>query len=236
MRNRLIILLIVIFLTAPSYILAGIEYSTGIYFGFMPSMGGNLQSYVQRNSLGAENGIEDINRTSDSSDTEKIDRLIGATGGIEFRGIFRDYYLIKLGLNFTKDIYGGEGKTLDLTGDTVEVKYSMFVYDIPVTVGLSIPFWKDVRISLTGGIAYARGTYKNSFKSSTLNSSAKFNNWAVPVVIILCGEHFIDNNLSLMTSINYYKGASEVKKSNSDYARNDFSGFRWNAGVLMYFR
>ena len=35
--------------------------------------------------------------------------------------------------------------------------------DVPLTIGLSIPFWKDMKISLGLGAAYVWAEYENEF-------------------------------------------------------------------------
>ncbi len=212
------------------------EIGFGIYTGLAPAMGGSMNTYIQEMTLGVESGIDSINREMAGRDTEEIERLLGVVGGFEGKVIVLNYLMIRVGANYLKSFYGGKGKTLDPADDVVAVKYSMWACDFPLTVGVSIPFWKDIRISLSGGIAYAYGSQSSSFKSATLNQSTSVTGWALPLVFILAGDHYLTNTLSLTSTISYYKGVSRVKSdSGPDYARVDFSGYRWTLGFSFYF-
>jgi hypothetical protein len=212
------------------------ETGVGFYTGLAPAMGGSMNTYVQNTTLGVGSGIDSINREMSGRDTEEIDRLLGVVGGFEGKVIVLNYFMIRLGANYIKSFIGGTGKTLDLSDELVTVKYSMWACDFPLTVGLSLPFWKDVRISLSGGIAYAYGSQSSSFKSVTLDQSTSVKGWAIPLVFIMAGEHYLTNTLSLTSTISYYKGASRVKGDNgSDYGRVDFTGYRWTIGCFFSF-
>lgn len=212
------------------------EIGIGLYTGLAPEMGGSMDTYVQNTTLGVGSGIDSINRDMPGRDTEEIEKLLGVVGGFEGKVIVLNYFMIRFGANYLKSFYGGKGKTLDLSDELVSVKYSMWACDFPLTVGLSVPFWKDVRISLSGGVAYAYGNQSSSFKSTTLDQSTSVKGWAIPLVFILAGEHYLSNTLALTSSISYYKGASKVKIDNgSDYTRVDFTGYRWTIGFSFYF-
>ena len=236
MKKKIYILLficLIIFKT--DRLSAMITLSTGINGGIMPSPGGNLSSYIQSGTLGVDNGIDGINRSESGLSTGNIGKLLGASAGVTGRVFISDYYMIRMAVNYTMSITGGTGETIDLSSNVVETTYSVWLIDVPITAGISIPFWKDVRISLSGGLALGYGNYSNSFKSAALNSSASFSGWAFPVVFIISGEYFITNSSSLITSISYYKGSSTIIKSGSDYAKIDFTGYRWNVGISFFF-
>ena len=229
-EKKLLLFALLAVLALPCRLMASVEASLGFSAGYIPSMGGNLGSSVQSTQLGVDNGIDGINRSQDGTDTEMIGRLIGITGGGELKIIVFGNYLVRVGANYARSIYGGKGKTIDPWGNTVKVEYAVWYYDFPFTLGISIPFWKDVRINLSGGIAYARGTSRNSFRSPVLDSSASFTGWALPRVIILSGEYFLDGEVALMTSLSYYQGATELMTNRGDMGRVDFTGYRWNIG------
>ncbi len=212
------------------------EIGLGFYSGLAPAMGGNMNTYVQSTTLGNRSGIDSINREMSGRETEEIDRMLGVVGGFEFKVITLNYLIIRIGGNYVKSFLGGKGKTLDLSDEPVTVKYSLWACDFPLTLGLSIPFWKDVKISLSGGLAYAYGSSRSSFKSSTVDQTTKVKGWALPLVVVLAGEHYLTNSLSLTSTISYYKGAGRVKGDDGpDYARVDFSGYRWTLGFSLYF-
>jgi hypothetical protein len=234
--NKIIISITLLLLLIPFGVYADSpEIGVGFYAGLAPAMGGSMNTYVQNTTLGVGSGIDGINRDMSGRDTGEVKRLLGVAGGVEGKVIVLNYLMIRLGANYLKGFYGGKGKTLDLSDELVTAKYSMWAFDFPLTVGLSIPFWKDVRISISGGIAYAYGSQSTSFKSTTLDQSTSVKGWAMPLVFILAGDHYLSNTLSLTSTISYYKGASKVKKDNSDYARVDFSGYRWTVGFSFYF-
>jgi hypothetical protein len=241
-----------------------INYAWGIYGGFMPSMGDNLNSYVQEEFFNSRSGIDGMNRKRSGTSTSTIDRLIGVTGGMEIKGIFFDYYFARIAFNYSKSVYGGSGKTVFTPDSTnyygLKCNYSLIMYDMPLTIGLSIPFWKDMKISLSGGIAYAYAVYENQFKSSEtappFERKGIFKGWGLPLVIVVEGEYFISEKISLNSTLSYYRGATEVikdeRKSDTDgpdlnndtitpdaavdFSRIDFTGYRFTLGVSIYFQ
>ena len=148
------------------------DYAGGICVGGMPSMGGDLHSSNQSVYFNVNNnGIDGINRKMDGYGTSDIDRLFGIYAGVEAKVIFLDYYMVRIGANYGKSIYGGNGKTVFTTDNTnyylLECQYAYTEYDFPLIIGLAIPFWKDVKISLGCGAAFAMGKYENKFESET---------------------------------------------------------------------
>ncbi|TAL39266.1 MAG: hypothetical protein EPN93_02095 [Spirochaetes bacterium] len=232
---------------------ATMNYAAGFYVGFMPSYGGNLESSTQYDPFDSRNGIDGMNKEMSGHDTTEIKRLLGLSGGIEFKAIIFDYFLMRLAGNYTMSIYGGAGKTVFLTGGAgtetdVTASYSMWSYDIPLTVGLIIPFWKDVKISFSCGLAFAYGAYDNQFKVASGDRKGSFTGWALPLVILVQGEYFLGEKIALNTSLAYYKGATETirdsKRSDTtglggagavDFAKIDFTGYRFSIGLSYYF-
>ncbi len=230
------------------------NYSVGIYGGFMPSMGGNLNSSVQEQNFNTRNGIDGINKTSSGINTSTIERLFGVTGGIEIKGVFYDYFFARLAANYTRSVYGGTGKTVwdtpagGFTPESLKCTYIMTAYDVPFTVGLSIPFWQDVKISFSCGLAFAYGIYENKFESATTaippggtKSEGGFKGYTFPLVLMVQGEYFLTDVITLTSSLVYYKGATDTikdeKKSDGivDFAPIDFTGYRFSLGVSYYF-
>jgi len=213
-----------------------LRMSAGPRLGLVPSMGGDLNSRVQEVDLGVTGGIEGINRSKDGLETERIKRLFGASAGAGFRAVFADYLLFSTGADFSMDFFGGEGSTLDSSDNIVTAEYSMLTVGIPVTLGFSIPFWNDIRISFSGGVAPTYGIYKNSFSSAApLDSSATFRGWGVPMIIVLTGEYLLTKKTGIVSSLTWCNGSTRMLKGGQDYARIDFSGYRWNIGMLFYF-
>ena len=234
-----------------------VNYSIGANTGFAPSLGGNLDSTSQQLYFNSDSGIDGMNRSMEGMETKKINRLFGITGGFEFKTIIQDFYLIRLGANFSKGILGGEGKTVipDGTGYyyTMECKYSFYEYDVPLTIGLAIPFWKDMMISLSCGTAFAYAEYKNEFISEDtypdpFERKGEFKGWGFPLVVIIQGEYFFLTNASITSTISYYNGSTEVLKDSYDkdtegfggqgavdFAAINFTGYRFTFGISYYF-
>ena len=217
---------------------ANTSFDTGvaIYGGFAPTFGGNLTTTFQQDTLNLPNGILSINRTKTGETSAPIAPLLGGTAGIEFWGITRDFIIISCGANFTYGIMGGSGNSLDNSENTMSVKYSLWTVDIPLTVGITIPFWDDIRISFKSGIAIAYGKYSNVFKSSIINSSSNFTGYGAPVVTSLAGDYLFYHNFSLYMSITHYSGSTKIIKDEADYASINFSGYRIYVGTSFRFK
>jgi len=236
--------------------------SLGMYCGFFPSMGGSLNSHVQEEYFNSNNGINGMNRRMTGYNTSDLKRLLGAFGGLGIKTIFDDYYLLRIAVNYCTSFYGGEGSTIFTTDHLnyylLKCQYSMVEYDIPLTVGISVPFWKDIKISLSYGIAFAYANYENSFKSNTYTDpferKGSFKGWTLPMVMLLEGDYFITEKFAIITSLSYYWGSTKIlkdsKKSDTtgfdldvdnegegieDFARIDFTGFRFSFGFSYYF-
>jgi hypothetical protein len=227
--------------------------SGGIYGSYMSSMGGNLNSYNQTAYFDSNSGIDSINRSLDGYDTTNIDRLSGAFIGMDVKAVFLDYFLARIGANYGISVLGGKGKTIydDGSGPPYHVlkcEYSLKQWDFPVTLGLSIPFWRDSRISVSCGTAFAYATYINKFETDTnfpfasSNSiKGKFTGWAFPLVVLIQGDLFIAPDVALTSTISYYKGRTKLLNDSSDsdgnvdFASIDFTGYRLSLGVSYYF-
>lgn len=231
-------LIIAMFLPLP--LAAGpVNVAMGIYAGMAPSLGNDLQSAVQYYGFGSQSGIDGMNRSADG--TSGIGHLLGLSGGGAIKMLFMDYYQVRIAGNYTRSVFGGEGTSTDGT-DLIECEYSFLMYDVPVTVGVSIPFWKDVKIAFSCGLAYAYATYKNEFVVGT-NPAIKgeFTGWGLPLVILVEGEYFITERVAISSSLIYYRGSTKLIEDDStsdfstDYARLNFTGYRYNAGITFYF-
>lgn len=241
---------------------AAMNYGFGIYGGFYPSMGGSLDSYVQQEYLNSSNGIDGMNMKRSGETTSSIDHIVGAVAGIEFKAILFDYYLIRTAFNYSMGVSGGKGSTFYTPDNTNYYKmiceYTVFMYDIPLTVGILIPFWKDMKISLSCGVAYAYASYENEFSSSETTPAFKrkgnFKGRGLPLVIVAEAEYFITEKISIISVLSYYNGSTNLIKDSRDsdtdgldvdsdgqpdgvvdYATIDFTGYRFSLGFSFYF-
>ncbi len=245
-------LLLFLFLFGAAPLAAGTaNYSMGFSAGIMPSYGGNLYSTTQAIVFDSNTGVDGINKSLSGFNTKEVQRLFGISCGVDFKAVFFDYFLLRVGGNYSMSVYGGEGKGMfDDAGTETVLKcgYSMTSYDVPLTLGLVIPFWKDVKISFSCGLAYAYGQYKNDFEWAAGERKGSFSGWALPLVLMLEGEYFIGEKFALKTTLAYYKGATETIKDGTssdttglagagavDFAKIDFTGYRFSLGISYYF-
>jgi hypothetical protein len=242
---------LLIFICCASPLLAEtVSFSFGINAGVMSSMGGDLDSDSQDTYYGSASGIDGINRKMDGYSTSNIDRLKGFLCGIETKLIFYDYYLLRAGANYGMSLTGGRGKTVfyssaDADYFLLECEYTYKVYDFPLTIGLSVPFWKDARVSVSCGAAYAGAVYKNKFTSEDTTTpferEGHFSGWGIPLVVVFESDYLINNFTALTGEISYYNGSSKVIKDSDDtdgdvdLASIDFTGYRFNLGISFYF-
>lgn len=223
----------------------------------MPSFGGSMNSSIQREYFDSESGIDGMRRSMSGIETSKIDRLTGIFLGIQTKTIFRDFYMIRFAGSYCNGFIGGSGKSIFYSTDygnyyQLECDYSFWEFDFPLTLGLSIPFWKDAKIFLSCGVAFAYGEYKNKFTSSTypdpFTRKGSFSKWAFPLIVLLEGEYFISSQIAVNSTISYYRGSTKVLTDNTkndylgfgmngavDYAKIDFSGYRFSMGVSYYY-
>jgi hypothetical protein len=235
--HKIIRITIITFFLTGALPLNSAEFASSIRIGFAPETGGSMHSGWQLEELEVEQGIYDINRSRDGIPLSTIEAPLGFTAAFDLRLILDKLYF-KAGAGYNRVIAGGKGTTLDDSAtDVVKVKYKQWSVDFPLTAGVTLLFWGESRISLGGGFAFAYGNYSNSFKSDipALNHSAAFTSYALPIVAELSGEVFISSGTSLICSINHYYGRSKIVNDGSDYARVDFSGTRFTAGVVKYF-
>jgi len=233
MKNlKYIIAIIFIFYAALSHA-SGISISSRL--GYSPAVGGSMSSGWQSENLGVSDGINDINRSEDGADTSTIETPVGFVAGIDLRIIKNSFYC-KTGIEYVNVVSGGEGRTIDpATGEIVDVKYSQWSLDVPVTIGIAILFWGESRIYLGGGAAFAYGTYSNSFKSETLDHEGSFTGYAIPLVAEIGCEYMLNERISLGCDFKYLYGKSRVIDDGSDYARVDFTGFHITASAALHF-
>ncbi len=213
-----------------------LNVSFGAMIGIAPDVGGNLHS-SQLEDIGVYNGVDDINRSADGKSTAKINKLLGSSIGFHLNTIIADYFLIYAGLQGTMSIWGGSGQTIDNdpAENLVNVKYSIWMIDLPLAFGLSIPFFHDGRISIAGGLDFMYVSMSNSIKSDVENIESNFSGWAFPLVVIVSGEYFISKNTVLTTTLMYYRGETDILRDDHDYANVDVSGYRIALGVSYYF-
>ncbi|HON78868.1 MAG TPA: hypothetical protein PK544_10280, partial [Spirochaetota bacterium] len=58
----------------------GANYAVGVYGGFAPSLGGDLNTAQHYSEFQSRNGIDGMNRELDGYSTGRIDRVLGVTG------------------------------------------------------------------------------------------------------------------------------------------------------------
>ncbi len=243
-KSAVLIVTAMLFFAVSAHIeAANVNYAIGVYGGLAPSLGDDLQSYLQYYRYGSQSGVDGINRTQDGYETSNIDRLLGLGFGISFKTLLFENYQIRIAVNYTRGMWGGEGTTLFGGVPTLlDCDYSFRMYDVPLTFGISIPFWKDVKISFNCGAAFAYGWYQNRFtENSATTYKGKFTGRGYPLVILLEAEYFINDKIALTSALSYYRGATKLIEDtydddgNIDYARLNFTGYRFNLGAVYYF-
>ncbi len=235
MQFKYIIIFIIIF---QSSILTAYTFKSAVSLNLsiMPNMGNNLSSDFQKNDLNVNNGIFEINRSKTGISTTTIKPLSGYFIEAQIHGLTLDYLILSIGANYGQNLFSGSGKSLDDSDNIMDVKYSMWLVGIPLTIGLSIPFWEDTKVIFTTGISFSYGTYSNSFSSATVNQKASFTGLGIPMVTKIAGEHFISKDIAISSSLSYYNGATTVIKNQGDYAIIDYSGYRFSFGISYYFK
>ena len=201
-----------------------------------PFIGGNLESSFQKDILGADDGILDINRTKSGVSTKRIYPLFGLNAGATLRLTLFERFIFITGFHYSQNVAGGKGKTLDQLENQLDAEYTFMQMDIPVAAGISISIFDDARMNLAGGFCTAIGKYTNSFKSSAVESEATFSGVGFPLFITLEAEYFINDLIGVVTTVSYMRGKTEMKESGGDRAEIQFTGFRWQAGVCFHFR
>ena len=235
MQFKHFFIFILLFINSVSFA-STFDTSISVNLGIIPNMGNNLSSYYQKNDLNIENGIYGINRSKSGLTTSTIKPLTGTFIGTELKGTAFDYLILSIGINYGQSILTGSGTSLDNSDNIMSVSYSMWLIDIPITAGISISFWEDTKVSFQSGIAFSYGNYKNSFTSSTVNQNGSFKGLGTPIITKITGEYYISKNITISSSLSRYKGATQVLKNNNDYAKIDFSGYRFSFGASYYFK
>jgi len=228
---------IIIFFTSTAISYA-MDMSVSTRLGYSPKVGGSMSSGWQAdpaNNINAADGINDINRSGGGFAVSSVEDPLGVIAGADIR-IISDSIYYKAGIEYIYQLSGGKGKTIDATGaELVNVTYSQWSFDIPITAGISLLFWGESRIYVGGGAAFAYGTYSNSFKSATLiDHSASFTGYAIPLVAEIGCEYLLNEKFSIGCDIKYLYGKSIVVEDGSDHARVDFSGFHITASAALH--
>jgi hypothetical protein len=172
---------------------ADVNYAVGAYFGIAPSLGGNLFTYQHESVFDSSTGIYGMNRKDDAVSTTQIEPLTGFSAGGMFKTLLYDYFQVRIACNYTRSYLGGTGTTVYLQGGVntaLDCEYSFWAIDAPLTFGLVIPFWKDIKISFNCGIAYAYGQYQYSFESTAGEWKGSFAGYGLPCYAAR-GEYFL---------------------------------------------
>ena len=234
MKTKLYIILISLLASADLY-----ASSVSILFkgGYAPDMGGSMHSGWQAQNLGVYEGVNDINRSASGLSVSTVEAPTGIAAGAEARFTGESVYF-KSGVDILYSFTGGEGSTINDFGsgdEVVDVEYSIWFCYVPVTAGIIIDFWNESRIYAGGGAAFAYGSYSNSFKSASAEHNASFSGYGIPLAAELGCEYLVTGNTALCCVVTYLHGRSDIIKDGSDYARIDFSGFNFTAGLLFYY-
>jgi opacity protein-like surface antigen len=164
-----------------------------------------------------------------------VDVPAGLVLGADMR-IIKESVYFKAGIDYVYMISGGKGSTLDPSGtEVVDVTYKQWSVDVPFTFGVALLFWDEARVYLGIGIAMAYGTYSNSFKSASLDHSASFTGYALPLVAEAGCEYLFTERISAGCGMKYLYGRSKVINDGDDYARVDFTGFQITASAGLHF-
>mgnify|MGYP001267342611 CR=1 FL=1 len=205
--------------------------------GYAPEMGGSMQSGWQAEQLGVYDGINDINRSGSGISVSTIESPVGVVAGAEMR-LTGDAVYFKSGIDYLNIFSGGKGSTVNDFGsgdEKVDVTYSQWHLYLPVVFGIIIEFWDEARIFAGGGAAFAYGTYSNSFESASAEHSASFTGYGIPLMAELGCEYILGEHSALCCGITYLHGRSDVIETGSDYARVDFTGYNFTAGIIFYY-
>lgn len=231
-KIKYILTLITLFCTAVSF---AAQISLSSRLGYSPAVGGSMSSGWQTENLDAPDGINSINRSQSGVNVSTVEVPTGAIAGADLR-IIKDFIYYRAGIEYVYMVSGGKGETIDpATSEIVEVTYNQWSVDVPLTIGISILFWGESRIYLGAGAAFAYGTYSNSFKSASLDHSASFTGYAIPLVAEVGCEYMLNENVSAGCDIKYIHGKSRIIEDGTDYTRIDFSGFHITASAAYHF-
>jgi len=213
----------------------GADFSLHLRLGYAPHAGGIMHSGWQRDNLAVRDGLNDINRSSDNFAVSTIEAPLGVVAALEtmFTG---DIFYFKTGIWSLYTITGGSGKTVDAADtELVNVACSQWSVDVPATFGVNLFYWGESRIFLGCGLAFAYGMSTMSFKSATLDHSAAFAGYAIPLVAELGCEYMTGSVTSVGCGVRYLYGRSSVLENGSDYSVVDFTGFTFTASASVHF-
>ena len=228
--KKIKVIIAIIFLITSSLVNAS-EIDVSSRAGYSPASGGSMSSGWQSGTLKVSDGINDINRSKDGFAVSSIEAPVGVIAGADFRIIQESVYC-RAGIEYVYQISGGKGKTLDYSGtELVEVTYTQWSFDVPLTMGITFLFWGESRIYIGGGLAFAYGNYSNIFKSATIDYTASFTGYGIPVVAEIGCEYLLNEKVSLGCDLKYLYGRSQIIKADSDFARVDFSGYHLTASA-----
>jgi opacity protein-like surface antigen len=205
--------------------------------GFAPEIGGSMHTGWQAEHLDVYDGINDINRSKSGIKVSTIEKPVGAVAGAEAR-YTGDTLYFKTGADIVYSCAGGSGSTINDFGsgdEKVDVDYSLWFYYVPVTAGIVIDYWDEVRIFAGGGAAYAYGTFSSSFKSDSIEYDASFSGYGIPLVAELGCEYILTDNAALFCGITYLYGRSSIIENGNDYTRIDFTSLSFTAGLIFFY-
>lgn len=186
-------------------------------------------------NLGVVDGLNDINRSSDTLAVSTVEVPVAAVGAFELMFTGESFYF-KTGVWGQYTVAGGTGKTINPAGtELVDVSYSQWSVDVPVTMGVNLFYWNESRIYMGCGAAFAYGMSIMSFSSATLDHSATFTGYAIPLVAELGCEYITGEYTSIGCGIRYMYGKSAVLEKGTDYAVVDFSGYIFTVSASVHF-
>lgn len=233
MKKMKYLITLIIFLSTMSLHAAVVSFSAR--GGYSPAVGGSMSSGWQADNLGVYDGINDINRSGGGLAVSSVEDPLGVIAGADLRITGNSFYY-KAGIEYVYVLSGGTGKTLDPAGtEVVKVTYSQWSFDVPLTIGVVLAFWGESRIYIGAGAAFAYGTLSTSFESASLDHSASFTAYAIPLVAEFGCEYMVNERVSFGCDIKYLKGRSPVVNDGTDYARVDFSGVHITASAALHF-
>lgn len=211
------------------------DISLNMRFGYSPHAGGSMHSEWQFNNLGVRDGLNDINRSSSTLDVSTVEVPLSIAGAIDVM-ISGEIFYFKTGLCSLYTVFGGSGKTINAAGtELVTADYTQWSVDVPFTFGISLLYWGESRIYIGCGAAFAYGMSIMSFSSATLDHSAMFAGYAVPLVAELGCEYMTGRSTSIGCGVRYMYGKSAAIKNGSDSAVVDFTGYTFTLSASVHF-
>ncbi len=227
--------LAIILVLALHHHLSAADIALHMRFGFTPHAGGTMSSGWQHNELGVNDGLNDINRSSDTLAVTTVEPPVGVVAAFEtmFTG---DAFYFKTGVWSLYTMSGGSGKTIDAAGtEVVKVAYSQWSVDVPVTFGVNLFYWGESRIYFGCGMAFAYGMSAMSFKSASMEHSAGFGGYAFPLVAELGCEYMTGGSTSIGCGVRFMYGRTANITSGDDYSAVDFTGFIFTLSASVHF-